>query len=436
MTEDYSKFRWIRTNAPIDSNRTDDIWFLDEDVGWAVNTAGEIVKTEDGFDSYVRQAHFKDNYLRCIAFANSKTGWVGTMDGPIGLDRLFCTRDGGASWNPVTNLPNGAPGRICGLSVVDENTVYAAGTNEPAEPSAVVRTLDGGETWTVFDLRQAAAILVDVHFKNPKEGWVVGGTDVVMHPGRPPERDDTVPVVLHTTDGGTTWRAAPIRGLSPRGEWGWKIQALDDTRMFVALQSFTDGAILISEDAGKTWRRTRINDRQRNSDLQGIGFLDRNRGWVGGWGYTSGTTDGGSNWDDANEVGRRLNRFRFIGKPLRIGFASGDTIYKFTNRPPARAAEAAPTQTRARMLEGHAFVDIPVEVPTGTEQLQLDVWNRFGRHLRRLADEARPSTGSRSIRWDFTDAGGRDAPDGPYIVRVTADDKSVSHLVFQNETRS
>src|SRR6266704_3489089 len=43
---------WRPTHAPIASSRTDDIWFLDPKVGWAVNSNGSIVHTTDGFDSF------------------------------------------------------------------------------------------------------------------------------------------------------------------------------------------------------------------------------------------------------------------------------------------------------------------------------------------------------------------------------------------------
>jgi photosystem II stability/assembly factor-like uncharacterized protein len=69
-----------------------------------------------------------------------------------------------------------------------------------------------------------------------------------------------------------------------------------------------------------TWTRHPINDPQGNANLEGVGFITEDRGWVGGWGdtnfttgHTSGTTDGGNNWVDANEVGGFINRFRFLG---------------------------------------------------------------------------------------------------------------------------
>jgi len=435
MTVDHSRFFWRPTGAPTASSRTDDIWFLDENVGWAVNSNGQILKTEDGGENWIQQAHFSRAYLRCVAFANARVGWVGTLTPP---DRLFRTRDGGTNWEPVTNLPNGPPPRICGLSVVDEVTVYASGTNYPNEHAAILKTEDGGESWTTIDMAQHAALLVDVYFKSRDEGWVVGGEDVVKHPNRPPQRDDVIPTVLHTTDGGRTWTNVvgepDLRRRFPRGEWGWKIQVLDQSTMFVSLENLRDGAILRSDNGGLTWQRLLVNDRQRNGNLEGIGFLDRERGWVGGWGdldfrggFTSTTADRGANWDNANEVGFRLNRFRFIGNPVRTAYASGDTIYKFTDQPApafAAAAEKAPL-----VLEAQRDVTLEVDVPEGTPELLVDVWERFGRHVRSIAAETHPAPGRRPLRWDFKDMAGDDVPVGPYIVRITVNGQSESRLI-------
>jgi photosystem II stability/assembly factor-like uncharacterized protein len=441
MPQDFSNFRWVRTNAPKASRRTDDIWFLDDKVGWAVNSNGQIVKTENGFDTYEVQAHFPDLWLRCVAFANTQVGWVGSVATQSPDDRLFHTTNGGKIWSPVTNLPEAAPLRVCGLHVVDENTVFASGTNYPNEKAAVVRTDNGGKSWTAFDLHDSAALLVDVYFKDRDEGWVVGGENVVKHPGREPVRDDVIPVVLHTKDGGRTWEntVANIRKQFPRGEWGWKIQALGDGTMFVSLENLRDGALLRSDDGGKSWRRFRINDRNRNSNLEGIGFLDRDRGWVGGWGdlefgggYTSRTSDGGNNWDNADDVGLRLNRFRFIGNPVRVAFASGDTVYKFTDKPPVHAMAATVAEAGAELLKGETSVTIPFEVPANAKRLKVDVWERFGRHVRRLVDEQNPARGLRSVPWDFLDANGADVAVGGYIARVTLDGQSSSVLVYRS----
>jgi photosystem II stability/assembly factor-like uncharacterized protein len=438
---DLTTFRWRKTNAPTASSRTDDIWFLNEKVGWAVNSNGQILKTEDGFSTFVQQKLLPASYLRCIGFADEKVGFVGTLSGE---HRLYRTIDGGANWDPITNLPAGAPAKICGLSVVDAQTIYASGTNHPDEPSGVIKSQDGGTTWTSLDLGTKTTILVDIHFADRNEGWVVGGEDVVQHPGRLPVREDVIPIVLHTTDGGLTWSnvisGPPVLHREfPRGEWGWKIQLLENSVLLVALENFRDGAILRSDDRGATWRRLRLNDQQRNSNLEGVGFVDRNRGWVGGWGsisgggFTSSSVDGGANWSNANEVGFRLNRFRFIGNPVQVGYASGDTVYKFSSEadaPVAVAPSLAPAAARdQRALERGDDVSFDVNIPAGSPAVSILVWERFGKQVARLMDEKSASSGLRKIRWDFTDTGGNKVPAGPYIVRVVIGTDAESFIV-------
>src|SRR5690349_17841219 len=117
-----TEFRWQRTNAPLASSRTDDIWFADADRGWAVNSNGHILHTADGGQHWVRQYSAAGIYLRCLGFAGDQIGWVGTL---ADERKLIHTSDGGATWAPVENLPADAPPAICGLCVVDASVVYA-----------------------------------------------------------------------------------------------------------------------------------------------------------------------------------------------------------------------------------------------------------------------------------------------------------------------
>jgi photosystem II stability/assembly factor-like uncharacterized protein len=442
MATSFKNFSWRRTTAPGSTARgyrTDDVFFLNATTGWAVNSAGNVIKTTDGGDTWTELEHFEDVYLRSIGFADANTGWVGTL---TPTHRLLHTKDGGEGWQLV-NLPAGAPPAICGISVVNASTVYASGTNYPDQPTGIIKTTNGGATWTAIDMSAHAAILVDIFFKSPTEGWVVGGRDDVGRPTAQRRREDVKPVVLHTTDGGATWtdRLRSMRRFFPRGEWGWKIQMLDEQTLFVSLENFLDGAILRSDDGGVTWKRIPINDRQRNANLEGIGFLDRNRGWVGGWGdidakggFTSATTDGGSNWDNANEIGFRLNRFRFIGNPVTVAYASGDTVYKFTDAPvPAAVAALRAVDPMEGLLESATDVRLEFTVPTGARRLKINIWDRFGRHVHVLAEETSPAAGARALSWDFRDVSGESLPAGPYIIRITIDGKSDSRIAYKTD---
>ena len=429
--------QWRPTNAPIASSRTDDIWFLDPSTGWAVNSNGHILMTEDGGASWTKQFS-TDVYLRCVGFANRDKGWVGTLNR---TKRLFQTRDGGVTWKRVENLPAKAPVAVCGMSVVNESVVYASGTNFPDEAARMMKTVDGGDTWTAWEMGDHATLLVDCFFPSPERGWVVGGKANVANPSR----DDVKPVVLFTEDGGQTWtnRVANIQNEFPFGEWGWKIFFLTDLIGFVSLENFNAGAILKTTDGGLTWTRHSINDPQGNANLEGVGFAEANHGWVGGWGdegFASGssseTLNGGNNWLNANQIGRFINRFRFFGNPATLGYASGETVYKYSSEPVAPPiADAAPATeilSTNKLEQTRGAVAIDYAVPQGAQYLTLQIWNRFGKEIRKLLDERSPRPGKHTATWNLEDDSGQTVPRGAFIYRITIDDDAESRIIIVN----
>lgn len=441
---------WRRTNAPMASSRTDDIWFLDAKVGWAVNSNGSIVHTTDGFDTFTTQ--FQDIppigadpvYFRCLAFATPTRGWAGTLTAG---KTLFETREG-ITWAQVTNLPAQPPSAICGMHAVNDQVVYASGTNYPSRPPRMMKTTDGGQSWTAWSMKTWADLLIDCYFTSPSRGWVVGGKTNLPNP----TRLNVKPVVLFTEDGGQTWvnRVANIQDQFPPGEWGWKIQFLNDQLGFVSLESFSDAAILKTTDGGLTWKRLKVNDPQGNLNLEGIGFIDEQHGWVGGWGpggfgsptipdplgFSSGTLDGGESWQAANEIGLFINRFRFFGNPVHVGYASGDTVYKYSSEPihPELAALAAALKRgqicdSLEPLQASGSVRVPITVAANSKRLAVWIWDRFGELVRTLVDETNPASGARVLEWDRMDTSGNALAPGYFIWRVTVDGMSESRLV-------
>ncbi|MGH3882131.1 MAG: YCF48-related protein [Pseudonocardiaceae bacterium] len=442
---------WRPTNTP-GARRHDDIWFVTPDVGWAVNSDGKILRTVDGGATWEQQFHDPEVYFRCVGFASETRGWVGTL---TGSKRLFETADGGATWKSVTNLPELAPQAVCGLSVVNESVAYAAGTNFPyrppdeERPPAMMKTVDGGATWTAWDMRPHASLLVDTYFTTPECGWVVGGKIQAVTPGQEQcvlrrERKDVKPVVLYTEDGGATWenRVADLDGDFSFGEWGWKLFFLNDRVGFVSVENFCEGVILKTTDGGQSWRRLTINDPQHTANLEGLGFVDEMHGWVGGWGsanmatgFSSETSDGGEMWGDADEIGLFINRFRFFGDPVTVGYASGQRVYKYSPTPlPVSPSLAAAPPTRFLDNNEPAQtswpVFIPVTIPEDASRLIVNIWDRFGAHVRHLLDEQQPPAGRRTVEWDGTSDGGEPLEAGNFIVRVTVDDDSESWILW------
>ena len=207
---------WHPTSARPEG-RYDDIWFISPEIGWAVNSAGQIIHTKDGGKSpWSRQHTAPGAYLRCISFSGPTDGWVGAITSD---QRLRRTQDG-VEWTQIAEeiLPK-RPGLICGICAVSKDVVYASGTQNPHEDNTgVMRTTDGGRSWSELPVGNLANLLIDIYFTDEMHGWVVGGRGGFSY-------DRLKPVILYTADGGATWEdRLQNSGIQfPRGEWGWKI---------------------------------------------------------------------------------------------------------------------------------------------------------------------------------------------------------------------
>jgi len=139
------------------------------------------------------------------------------------------------------------------------------------EAGTILRTMDGGATWTMQDSGTSAS-LGGVAFADPNVGAVVGQT------------------ILQTTDGGATWRRhynwITANGVSfVDANAGWAVDG--------------GGGILHTTDGGVFWTRQFTAP----VSLRAVSFVDRNTGWAAGVkflphqsGYILKTTDGGATW--------------------------------------------------------------------------------------------------------------------------------------------
>jgi hypothetical protein len=396
-----TNYQWqLLQNSPVANSRTDDIWFFDELTGWLVNSSGYVCKTEDGGDNWTPKFFLPPNlpsfpYLRCMSWANRQIGWFGAVTG-IGdvasitspsqfiQTLLYQTTDGGETWKPVENLPEGSPAGICGFHAVNERVAYGSGTNDPGLPGpAIIKTTDNGASWELIDMREYASNLIDIYFFDENNGFVVGGLndekckiDSKAYPAPRLSRYGKVkPVVLRTRDGGKSWTntVANIKNFEC-GEWGWKIQFLNETHGFVSLENFRNASILVTKNGGKSWVKKHVAKNQNpsspaiNNDLEGIGFINERQGWVGGWGFqdlsapvggleNSYTEDGGETWiaqdhlpdpdtSIPNDPRYRINRYRFvkdIAGDVTSGYCSGQQVFKLSIGGGKKAAFGART---------------------------------------------------------------------------------------------
>ena len=283
-----------------------------------------------------------------------------------------------------------------------------------------------------------ADLLIDIYFTDEQNGWVVGGKGGDQY-------EHLKPVVLHTDNGGKAW-TNKLKGSNiefPLGEWGWKIQFLDDQLGFISTENFNAAAILKTTDGGGSWERIVVEDQQGNKNLEGIGFLNEQIGWVGGWGapfprvpgYSSGTINGGEDWFDANDVGLYINRFRFTGDTPIVAYAAGEHVYRCEEVPEEEAAglvaddvSGNPPRDELCNIVSESL-DIKVKVPKGVERLRVVCFDRRLRLVHIFCDEDNPAPGNRELSWNFEAPSGEDMGLGYYTYRIDIDDKTTSELV-------
>jgi len=319
--EVYSQtFRWrLLPGSPGITNvgRFEDVYFTDANTGW-INTYNKIYKTTDGGISWTLM-YDQPGYNRSLGFFDSNTGLVGTLDSSRALSR---TSNGGLNWTLITNFPNPKPMGVCGISIVNGNTAYMCGTYYST--GRVYKTSDKGVSWTLaFNDTSLARTLIDCYFWTADSGIAVGGysTNNNFEAGNA--------VVIKTANGGTSWQR--VHKTTRTGEWCWKIHFINRQVGYVSIEKFANPTfILKTVNGGNNWQEISLPSTITN--LEGIGFLNENTGWVGGWGSNYSfpnyqTTNGGANWHLAG-WGYNVNRFRFLNDTL--AYSVGDRVYKYS----------------------------------------------------------------------------------------------------------
>lgn len=280
----------------------EDLSFPTATDGWLIASAGDILHTADGGDTWEVQATGL-GHLRSLEMLDARTGFAGTLDGT-----LLRTEDGGQRWDDITDSLPHAPRGFCGMDHVGDD-VHLVG-RFAGEAADHYWSTDGGRTWAHQDLSPLAQGLVEILFLDDVVGFIGG-----MAPSTPSGVGPAV--ILKTTDGGANWRVV-FRHEGGRG-FAWKLFEASDTRLVAALQT-EDGVLRVarSDDRGEAWELREVDIGQRRAPgLQAVGFLDAQRGWVGGFfdGMYA-TTDGGASWTRVPSPDHAINRFERGGGGL------------------------------------------------------------------------------------------------------------------------
>ncbi len=382
---------WQTLNVNTLGWRFEDMQFVNPDVGWVVDGGGQIVKTIDGGETWSQQYYNSDRYFRSVEFFNEEIGYAGTLANGNPTATLLKTTDGGATWVDISNnLPVSVAG-ICGMHAVDENIIFITGVFYGN--AYIMKSINQGETWNYINMGNLCNGLVDIYFKDQNIGLAVGqsaqGTGLKA-------------IIVGTADGGDTWSQLAIG--EHNNQRSWKLQMISNDVMYASIEEFEPSPQYFkSTDGGQNWNMETIVTSNTSGTMQGIGFLNEDIGWVGGFGnlfYE--TLNGGNSWEYKPTIGQSFNRFQRVNDTLM--YTSGINVYKYVDPSLLSIDEFEVVKPKGHSL---AIKDSNIIESEATIELQLinntycelSVYNTSGQRIQTITKE-RKLAGNHSINWN------------------------------------
>lgn len=305
---------WSLVYARPAVGKYEDFAWPDNNNGWLASASGFILHTSDGGKTWSEQAKGLGG-LRSMDFLDKNHGYAGTLNG-----QLYETVDGGTTWKDIApTLPHHALG-YCGITHIGKQVhivgKYIGGATD------YFHSPDGGKTWEYTNLSDSAQALVDVRFLNDKVGFISG-----MGKSERPNQGSAL--ILKTVDGGKHWRVVFHH---PGGrEYVWKFFPIDSKLIYASIQS-EDGTLRSAKttDGGDHWDTLTVaTGQQKVHNIQGIGFIDKNTGWVGGFFKGMWTTaDGGKTWSELTVPDAVINRYEKVGNAMFTAGSRGILRYE------------------------------------------------------------------------------------------------------------
>jgi photosystem II stability/assembly factor-like uncharacterized protein len=242
-----------------------------------------------------------------ISFADTQNGFAAAE-----LGKVLRTQDGGATWTSVMDL--GFPYYWYGVHALDSQRVVVSGFNNQTGDGILRWTADGGDTWS--DIFTVTGNQFPIHWLD-KIAFV----------------DDANGIAMASWAGGDHVTAT---GGQTADDWNY-VQADPTNAWFQGNFTYwADGNVWTSginfchsTDGGQTWACQHSID--PIFDGGGVSFPDPDHGWVAGGeiapdvrGWVHRTDDGGATWSDRIlDVPFPIRSVLFLND--QVGFAAGGT---------------------------------------------------------------------------------------------------------------
>ena len=180
-----------------------------------------------------------------IQFFDAQEGWV------IGGDAFYHTTDGGLNWTQSA-VPPGT--WAYGARFFDRLHGVAVG-----EAGNVVRTEDGGQTWQTVQPQGSSQRLWDVEYADASTAFLAGDNGVISR----------------STDAGATWSSIQSGGAAVTHGF----DKVDGRHAWAGQDA---GEIVYTTNGGTQWIRASVRGFDDFGHLMAVAFANRSRGWAAG----------------------------------------------------------------------------------------------------------------------------------------------------------
>jgi len=300
----------------------------------ALLSCGSKIEKSIGEPIWNPQSSNTQSHLRGLSSVSENVAWASGTNGTV-----VRTIDGGITWTDVSVVQNDTID-FRDIEAFDEKTAIVLSAGLPA---VIYKTTNGGKSWEQKYFTQKKGTFYDaMDFWDDKTGIAFG--DAI----------DGRLLILRTFDGGDTWEELPFenrpQALDGQGGYaasGTCLRTQGDKNVYIGLGG-EESTLFYSRDQGATWNKTTTPlDHNSSSGVFSIQFKDEKSGLMVGGDYRGDsmttknniayTQDGGETWKKVI-AGMEPNGYRScvdfykdlvltVGRESSDYYRSGDKAY-------------------------------------------------------------------------------------------------------------
>jgi len=398
----YSQNYWFKLNSPT-TNFLRALHFADSLTGWVAGDSGLILYTSNGGLDWIEQQTNTNNNIKDIFFLDENKGWAiawKEFTPPIGTV-ILSTTNGGIDW--VTEDYREENVFIKSIYFLDTLNGFMGGY-----PSEFVRTIDGGMHWedvTIDTVPLAYFPVENFNFYNHLYGYACGGAL------------DIAGVIWRTVNGGEFWTPIDVSDAPP--DQIWDIHFIDSLNVLGASgdPEFFGASIMRTSNGGDDWMNEELGIFGVATSLS---FRTESEGWAPlSFAQTMMySLDTGITWTEIPIVSD-LSIYELVFTDTLTGYAVGSQgaiiKYKYPNvNPYVEQDQSNPSDIKLYQNYPNPFnpvstIDYTIHVGS---HVQLTVYDPLGNEVALLEDSYR-QRGSYKTIWNA-----EDLPSGIYYYQL------------------